>query len=72
VAEAKKAETAGWAASEQVAKESVATLAKNGMTVAPPSAQFRGELLAIGKTMTEEWVQKAGADGKAIVDAYRK
>ena len=30
------------------------------------------ELLAIGKIMTEEWIQKAGADGKAIVDAYRK
>lgn len=72
LAEGKKAEAAGWAASEDVAKDTVATLAKNGMTVAPPSAQFKQELLAIGKTMTEEWVQKAGADGKALIDAYRK
>lgn len=72
IAEAKKAEEAGWAASEQVAKESVATLAKNGMTVQPPSAQFKKELQDIGKTMTEEWVAKAGADGKAIVEAFKK
>jgi TRAP-type C4-dicarboxylate transport system substrate-binding protein len=72
LAEGRKAEEAGWAASEQVAKESVETLRKNGMVVEAPSPQFKQELLAIGKIMTEEWIQKAGADGKAIVDAYRK
>jgi len=71
-AEAKKAEEAGWAASEKIAKETVETLGKNGMTVGPPSAQFKQELLAIGKTMTEEWLAKAGPDGKALVEAYRK
>lgn len=72
MAEAKKAEAAGWAASEAAQKLATATLAKNGMTVGPPSAQFKKELQEIGKTMTEEWLKRAGADGKAIVDAYRK
>ena len=72
MAEAKKAEEAGWAASQVVAKDTVATLAKNGMTVGPASAQFKQELQALGKTMTDEWVAKAGPDGKALVDAYRK
>lgn len=72
LAEAKKAEAAGWAESEAAQKLSVATLAKNGMTVGPPTAQYKKELQDLGKIMTEEWVKKAGADGKAIVDAYRK
>jgi len=47
-------------------------LQKNGMTVAQPSAQLKGDFQKIGQTMTEEWLKTAGADGKAIVDAYRK
>ena len=26
----------------------------------------------VGKTITDDWVKKAGADGQAILDAYRK
>jgi hypothetical protein len=26
---------------------------------------------SIGKTMVDEWLQKSGADGKAIIDAYK-
>jgi TRAP-type C4-dicarboxylate transport system substrate-binding protein len=47
------------------------TLADNGMTVSPPSDQLKEELAAFGHTMTEEWLQNAGEDGKAIIDAYR-
>ena len=42
------------------------------MTVAEPSDALKKEFANIGNTMTEEWVKAAGADGKAIVDAYRK
>jgi hypothetical protein len=41
------------------------------MTVAPPSAQLKSDFQKIGATMTEEWL-KSRADGKAIVDAYKK
>ena len=26
----------------------------------------------VGDTMLKEWLEKAGAEGKALVDAYRK
>ena len=42
------------------------------MTVAAPSAQLKADFRKIGDTMTEEWLKNAGADGKAVVDAFRK
>ena len=72
IAEAKKAEAAGWAECEKLTKGYLETLAKNGMKVEAPSAKFKEDLAAIGKTMTEEWIKKAGPDGQAIVAAYRK
>jgi TRAP-type C4-dicarboxylate transport system substrate-binding protein len=66
------AETRGWKTSEEKTKWYVEQLAKNGMNVAQPSAQLKGDFQKIGATMTEEWLKTAGADGKAIVDTYRK
>ena len=66
------AEERGWKESEVTAKQTVETLAKNGMTVGPPSAQLRADLKKIGDTITTEWVKDAGTDGKAIIDAYGK
>ena len=66
------AEARGWKLSEEKTKWYLDQLTKNGMTVAPPSAAFAAELKKIGDTMTSEWAQKAGPDGQAIVDAYRK
>lgn len=70
--EAAKAEAAGWAESERLAKGFLETLAKNGMKVGPPSAKLATEYKELGKKLTEEWLAKAGADGKALVEAYRK
>jgi TRAP-type C4-dicarboxylate transport system substrate-binding protein len=70
--EAAKAETTGWAESERLAKGFLETLAKNGMKVAPPSAKLAAEYKELGQKLTQEWLEKAGADGKALVDAYRK
>ncbi len=71
-AEGKKAEAACWAESEKLAGGFLETLAKNGMKVQKPSAKFAADLAAIGKTMTDDWAKKAGADGQAILDAYKK
>ncbi|WP_119422936.1 TRAP transporter substrate-binding protein [Desertibaculum subflavum] len=71
-AAAKSAETSCWAESEKLAQGFLDTLAKNGMKVQKASPKFAAELNEIGKTMTEEWLKVSGADGKAIVDAYRK
>ncbi len=45
-------------------------LKEHGMTVEKPSDKMAGELKEIGKTMTTEWLETAGPDGKAIIDAY--
>jgi TRAP-type C4-dicarboxylate transport system substrate-binding protein len=46
-------------------------LAENGMTVQPPGEQLAAELAEIGATMSAEWTEAAGADGAAIIDAYK-
>ncbi|WP_299885271.1 TRAP transporter substrate-binding protein [uncultured Ruegeria sp.] len=45
-------------------------LRDGGMTVGPASDQMVGELKEIGVTMTNEWLEAAGDEGKAIVDAF--
>ncbi|WP_425097867.1 TRAP transporter substrate-binding protein [Tropicibacter sp. S64] len=46
-------------------------LREGGMTVGRAGDGLVEELKAIGETMTSEWLEKAGDDGKAIVDAYK-
>jgi TRAP-type C4-dicarboxylate transport system substrate-binding protein len=72
MAEAAKAEAAGWAESERLSKGFLETLAKNGMKVQPPSGKLATEYKDLGKKLTDEWLEKAGADGKTVVEAYRK
>lgn len=66
------AEIRGWAASEANDADSLKILKDNGMTIAAPSAEIAAELKKIGEEMTAQWLASAGADGKAIIDAYRK
>jgi len=47
-------------------------LKKNNMKVLPPSAELKKDLVAIGDKMTREWLEKAGPEGQAVLDAYRK
>ncbi len=62
----------GWKVSDQKDDEYLKTLAAKGMTVDRSSAKLKAELAAIGEQMTAEWLKKTGAEGQAIVDAYRK
>ena len=66
------AEARGWKVSEEKTAFYLGELRKNGMNVAPPSAQLKADFQKIGQAMTEEWLKNAGADGKAIVEAFRK
>ncbi len=65
------AELAGTAKSEQLMNWYLAQLAANGMIVAPAGEKLTAELKAIGEVMTKSWLEKAGPDGKAIVDAFK-
>lgn len=69
---AASAEARGWAISAQKDSDFVKELATKGMKEAPPSAPLKKELLAIGETMTADWLKTAGSDGQGIVDAFRK
>ena len=42
------------------------------MTVGPATDAMKKDLAGIGDTMSKEWAEKAGPDGQAILDAYRK
>ncbi len=66
------AETRGWAASQKVNTDTLAKLKANGMEVLPPPAALKSDLTKVGDTMLKEWLDKAGPEGKAMVDAYRK
>ena len=66
------AETRGWAASEKVNDQTLATLKANGMQVLPPSAQLKADMQKVGETMLKEWLDKAGPEGKTVVDGFRK
>ena len=46
-------------------------LADSGMTVHTPDAALMSALGKIGDTIGAEWLKASGADGEAIVKAYR-
>ena len=65
------AEERGWKESREVDARSLAALKAGGMSVEQPSAQLKADLAKVGETVLQEWTEKAGADGKAVLDAYR-
>ncbi len=69
---AKEAEDRGWKASEAETDEKIKVMAGNKMTIVQPSDALKKGFADIGKTMTAEWEKNAGADGIAILGAYRK
>ena len=42
------------------------------MTVTDAGPEFLAELKAIGEKMTAEWLETAGPEGQAILDAYKQ
>ena len=50
----------------------LAKLKANGMEVLPPPAALKSDMAKVGDTMLKEWLDKAGPEGKTVVDAYRK
>ncbi len=66
------AETRGWTLAAEKTKSYMDTLKQNGMQVLEPSAELKTGLSEVGAKLTEDWSKKAGADGQAILDAYKK
>ena len=66
------AEVRGWESSRKVVGESAAALQKNGMNIVQPSPTLKTELQKVGAKMLEEWSSKAGSEGTALINNYRK
>ena len=65
------AEKRGWDLSRQREQAATKQLTDNGMTVHVPDAAMRAAFTKVGETILAEWQKSAGADGEAIIKAYR-
>jgi TRAP-type C4-dicarboxylate transport system substrate-binding protein len=69
---AKTAETRGWKMSVEEMTIKTAALKAAGIIVLPPTPELKAGLAKIGATITAEWEKSAGADGAAMLAAFRK
>src|SRR5262245_2350593 len=65
------AEKRGWEFGKQREASANKELAQHGMTLHEPDAAMKGAFRKVGDTMLSEWLKTAGADGDAIIKAYR-
>jgi TRAP-type C4-dicarboxylate transport system substrate-binding protein len=70
-AAAAAAEARGGQVSDVEAVERQNMLASRGMTIGTPTPTLMQGLARIGATQADEWVAKAGEEGKRLMDAYR-
>ncbi len=66
------AEVRGWKASEEKNGWYLDQLKQKGMNIVKPTPQLAGDLKKVGDTMLQDWLKKAGPEGQASVEAYRK
>jgi TRAP-type C4-dicarboxylate transport system substrate-binding protein len=66
------AEARGWKAWEDKANWYLDQLKAKGMKVVPPSDKLKADLQKVGEQLTADWTKKAGADGEAVIAAYKK
>ncbi len=66
------AEDRGWKLWEEKSGWYLDQLKAKGMKVQPPSAELKAGLKKIGDQLTADWTKKAGADGEAVIAAYKK
>ena len=69
---AKVAEERGWKMWQEKAGWYLEQLKAKGMKVQPPSPELAAGFRKIGEELTADWLKKAGAEGQAIVEAYKK
>ncbi|HYF58938.1 MAG TPA: TRAP transporter substrate-binding protein [Burkholderiaceae bacterium] len=66
------AEKRGWETARKQTGALTQTLASKGMTVGPTPPAIDADLAKIGATMAEDWLKKAGPEGKAVLDQARR
>lgn len=71
LAAAATAEERGWKMSKEETAAKTAILEENGMIIVKPSDDLMKGLKAIGDEMLKGWQKDAGAEGTALLKAYR-
>lgn len=66
------AEERGWKAWQDKSAWYLDQLKAKGMKVQAPSPELKAGFQKVGEQLTADWLKKAGADGQAVVDAYKK
>ena len=66
------AEIRGWKMWEDKNVWYLEQLKSHGMKVEAPSATLQSGLKKIGEQLTADWLKKAGAEGEAVIAAYKK
>jgi TRAP-type C4-dicarboxylate transport system substrate-binding protein len=66
------AETRGWKVWEEKSNWYLGELKAKGMKVQAPSPALKDGFKKIGDQLSDDWLKKAGAEGKAMVEAYQK
>jgi TRAP-type C4-dicarboxylate transport system substrate-binding protein len=66
------AEARGWKMWAEKTNWYLDQLKAKGMKVQPPSKELAAGFKKIGDQLTADWLKKAGADGEAVIQAYKK
>jgi TRAP-type transport system periplasmic protein len=66
------AEVRGLAASKKANTETLDKLRAKGMNIETPPAALKADMKKVGATMLKEWLDKAGPEGKQLIDAFQK
>ena len=66
------AEPRGWKMWQDKAQWYLDQLAAKGMKVQPPSPALKSGFQKVGEQLSADWLKKAGTEGQAIIEAYKK
>jgi TRAP-type C4-dicarboxylate transport system substrate-binding protein len=69
---AKTAEERGWKLWEHKTEWYHSEIAKRGMKVQKASPALQAGFRKVGEQLTTDWIKRAGAEGQAVIDAYKK
>jgi TRAP-type C4-dicarboxylate transport system substrate-binding protein len=69
---ARVAEERGWKLWEHKTEWYHQEIAKRGMKVQKASPELQAGFRKLGEQLTADWIKRAGADGQAVIDAYKK
>jgi len=65
-------EARGWQVSQARSGHDMTELQKHGTAIVKPGTALMAGLNEVGAVMLADWLKKTGADGQALIDAYRQ